>query len=138
MRVRGRQAHVRSVAHTPTGRSTPRRAGRGWTGATRRSPPAWPRHRQRRATLDQLVVRFSGHPTESLDAAPRAALRLGMFELCFLDRAAHHAAVGEAVELSKTGGRGGHRLVNAVLWRAAREGREVLAALPDDSRRRRR
>jgi 16S rRNA (cytosine967-C5)-methyltransferase len=87
---------------------------------------------QRRATLDHLIERFAGRPADSLDAATRAALRLGMFELCFLDRAAPHAAVGEAVELSKAGGRGGHRLVNAVLRRTAREGRSELQALPDD------
>ena len=87
---------------------------------------------QRRATLDHLISRLAGRSVEALDAATRAALRLGAFELCFLDRSAPHAAVGEAVELAKAGGRGGHRLVNAVLRRVAREGRSQIEALPDD------
>ena len=50
----------------------------------------------------------------------RDALRLGLLQLLFLDGVADHAAVSESVELAK--GRGGDKLVNAVLRRAQREG----------------
>src|SRR5919202_440952 len=57
--------------------------------------------------------------------------RLGTFQLVFLDRIPAHAAVAESVELAKPASRGGAGLVNAVLRRAAREGRARVAALPD-------
>jgi 16S rRNA (cytosine967-C5)-methyltransferase len=84
---------------------------------------------QRRATLDHLIAAFSSRPAEELDPRVRDALRLGLFQLLFLDGVADHAAVSESVELAK--GRGGDRLVNAVLRRAQREGAALLAGLDD-------
>ena len=60
-----------------------------------------------------------------------AALRLGVFQLTFLDRVPAHAAVGESVELAKADAPRGAGLVNAVLRRAAREARPLVDALPD-------
>jgi 16S rRNA (cytosine967-C5)-methyltransferase len=67
-----------------------------------------------------------------LDPSVLAALRLGLYELLYLDGAPDHAVVADAVELAK-GARagGGHGLVNAVLRRAAREGPALLAGLDD-------
>jgi 16S rRNA (cytosine967-C5)-methyltransferase len=62
-----------------------------------------------------------------------AALRLGTFQLAFLDRVPAHAAVGESVQLAKEDSRGGAGLVNAVLRRAAREARAVVESLPEDT-----
>jgi 16S rRNA (cytosine967-C5)-methyltransferase len=86
---------------------------------------------QRRATLDALLERLTGRGLERLEAPVLAALRLGAFQLLFLDRVPPHAAVGESVELAKAESRSGARLVNAVLRRAAREGPAWLAGLPD-------
>src|SRR3954447_18510730 len=55
----------------------------------------------RRATLDHLNSALAGRPPEKLDAPVLAALRLGIFQLAFLERVAAHAAVGESVELAK-------------------------------------
>jgi 16S rRNA (cytosine967-C5)-methyltransferase len=88
---------------------------------------------QRRATLDALIADLSGRPVDQLDPAVLAALRLGSFQLAFLDRIPAHAAVGESVELAKADSPGGARLVNAVLRRAAREARSWVAALPEDT-----
>jgi 16S rRNA (cytosine967-C5)-methyltransferase len=88
---------------------------------------------QRRATLDALIAELSGRPVEQLDAPVLAALRLGAFQLAFLDRVPAHAAVGESVELAKADSPGGAGLVNAVLRRAAREARAWVAALPEDT-----
>jgi 16S rRNA (cytosine967-C5)-methyltransferase len=88
---------------------------------------------QRRATLDALIAELSGRPLDRLEPAVVAALRLGAFQLAYLDRVPAHAAVGESVELAKADSRGGAALVNAVLRRAAREARAWVEALPDDT-----
>jgi 16S rRNA (cytosine967-C5)-methyltransferase len=76
---------------------------------------------QRRLTLDHLIEALA-RPADELDAPTRAALRLGLYQLVFLDGGRDHAVVSESVELAKSGGfGGGHKLVNAVLRRAARE-----------------
>jgi 16S rRNA (cytosine967-C5)-methyltransferase len=88
---------------------------------------------QRRATLDHLITELSSRPPSKLDPGVRDALRLGLFQLFYLDGVADHAAVSESVELAKQGTRGGDRLVNAVLRRAQREGRKLLDGLSDDT-----
>ena len=74
---------------------------------------------QRRLTLDHVIEQLA-RPVGELDARTLAALRLGLYQLVFLDGAAPHAVVAESVELAK-GSSGGHKLVNAVLRRATRE-----------------
>jgi 16S rRNA (cytosine967-C5)-methyltransferase len=87
---------------------------------------------QRRLTLDHVVERLSERKARELDPPVLAALRVGLFQLLFLDGVAEHAAVNESVELAKASrGRGGAGLVNAVLRRAAREGRAILEELDD-------
>jgi 16S rRNA (cytosine967-C5)-methyltransferase len=83
---------------------------------------------QRRATLDHMIGVFS---SRELDPGVRDALRLGLYQLLFLDGVADHAAVSESVELAK--GRGGDKLVNAVLRRAQREGPALLEAISDET-----
>ncbi len=86
---------------------------------------------QRKGTLDHLLERLSGRKLESLDPPVRAALRVGLFELLYGERPAEHAVVDDAVQLTKRSRSRGHGLVNAVLRRAARERRELLAGLVD-------
>lgn len=89
---------------------------------------------QRRDTLDHLIERLAERPLARLDPAVVAALRLGLYELLYLQGAPDRAVVDDSVELAKRGSRGGHGLVNAVLRRAAREGREaLLGGLRDDT-----
>ncbi len=76
---------------------------------------------QRRASLDFLVEALA-RPVRTLDAPVLAALRLGLYQLVFLDGVPEHAAINESVELAKGhAAKGGHKLVNAVLRRAATE-----------------
>jgi 16S rRNA (cytosine967-C5)-methyltransferase len=82
---------------------------------------------QRRLSLDHMIEQLA-RPAAELDPATLAALRLGLYQLAFLDGGGAHAVVGESVELAKAGPGGGHKLVNAVLRRAARE----LPRLPSD------
>ena len=88
---------------------------------------------QRAATLDHLIAALAGRPVERLQPPVLAALRLGAFQLAFLDGVAAHAAVGESVELAKLEAPRGAGLVNAVLRRAAREGRAFVEALPEST-----
>jgi 16S rRNA (cytosine967-C5)-methyltransferase len=88
---------------------------------------------QRRGTADAAIERLAERSLRLLDAPVLAALRLGLFELLFADATPDHAAVDQAVELTKGAG-AGHAagLVNAVLRRAAREREALVAALLGD------
>ena len=86
---------------------------------------------QRRATLDHVIAALAGRPVSRLEPAVLAALRLGVFQLAFLDRVPAHAAVGESVALVKPDSPRGAGLVNAVLRRAGSEARALIAALPE-------
>lgn len=88
---------------------------------------------QRRGTSDAAIERLAGRATSQLDPPVLAALRLGLYELLFADGTPDHAAVDQAVELTKRAG-AAHAagLVNAVLRRAARERARLTASLLDD------
>ncbi len=88
---------------------------------------------QRKRTLDHVLSAFVSRPLDSLDPAVLAALRLGLFQILFLGGVSDYAAVNESVELAKESSRGGAQLVNAVLRRAGREGRQRLAELGDQT-----
>ena len=88
---------------------------------------------QRRGTLDHLIGLLAQRSPRRLDAPLLAALRLGCYELLYLRGAPDHAVVADAVELAKSGARGGHGLVNAVLRRATREGADLLDGLREDT-----
>ncbi len=66
--------------------------------------------------LDEQLKGFLKRPRGKLNREVRIALRLGAFQLLFLDRVPVHAAIDESVELAK---QSGHRfaagMVNAVL-----------------------
>ncbi len=71
--------------------------------------------------LDFLIERQSNRPSESLQPDVRLALRLGAYQLLFLDRIPASAAVNESVELVKRAGKQrAASLVNAVLRRMPR------------------
>jgi len=69
--------------------------------------------------LDYLIRR---HAPAHLDAEVRIGLRMGVYQLRYLERVPAHAAVGESVELVKRAGkRSAAGLVNAVLRKINRE-----------------
>jgi 16S rRNA (cytosine967-C5)-methyltransferase len=86
---------------------------------------------QRRATLDHLIEVLAARPLARLEPLVRAALRLGLYQLVFLDRVPAHAAVTESVALVKPASPGGAKLVNAVLRRGVTEGPALVARLPE-------
>ena len=72
--------------------------------------------------LDRIVEHFSKRRVESLDAAVRTALRLGLYQLRFLTRIPSSAAVNESVSLVRAARlSSATAFVNAVLRRAVRE-----------------
>lgn len=88
---------------------------------------------QRRGTADAAIERLAGRSTRLLDPPVLAALRLGLYELLFADATPDHAAVDQAVELTKRAGAAhASGLVNAVLRRAARERQGLTSALLGD------
>jgi 16S rRNA (cytosine967-C5)-methyltransferase len=86
---------------------------------------------QRVRTLDYAIEELGRRPVRKLDPPVRAALRLGAYELGFLETA-RHAAVNEAVELVRTA-----RLeravafTNAVLRRVGDGVEPLLEGLPE-------
>jgi 16S rRNA (cytosine967-C5)-methyltransferase len=89
---------------------------------------------QRRATLDYVLTALSSRPVEAIDPSLREALRMGVFQLLFLDGVPDHAVVDQTVELAKAGeAPGGHRFANAVMRRAAREAQGLVEELSGES-----
>ncbi len=90
------------------------------------------------AQLDWLAARLLRQPSPALDPEVRIALRLGIYQLRFLDRIPASAAVNQSVELTKRfGKRSAAGLVNAVLRKITRDPIEALlpAGVPESERR---
>ena len=87
---------------------------------------------QRARTLDHAIETLGKRPLRKLDPPVRAALRLGAYQLGFLDGVPRYAAVNESVELVRRA-----RLAsavpftNAVLRRIAEGIGPLLAGLPE-------
>ncbi len=80
-----------------------------------------------RSRLDWIAQAFSKRPVNRIDAVARQALRMGVYQLLWLDRVPPRAAVHSTVELAKKlGHRGLGAFVNAVLRRVAENGEAVV------------
>ena len=78
--------------------------------------------------IDALIDKYSKRPAARLDEAVRLAIRMGLYQIRFLDRVPDHAAVNDSVELARRAGKASAAVfVNAVLRRALREPAEVAA-----------
>ncbi len=79
--------------------------------------------------IDSAIRALLSKPNARLDPAIRIALRLGIFQLHYLDRIPAHAAISESVSLAKIAGhQHASRMVNAVLRGIA--GQPRLEPLP--------
>lgn len=86
---------------------------------------------RRQMHLDAVTDAFSKRKAAALDPEVRIALRLGLYQLMFLDKVPDHAAVNESVNLVIAAGkRSAGGLVNAVLRRVSREGPDL--SFPDE------
>lgn len=84
---------------------------------------------KRRGSIDAVLGAYTRAPLKDAAADVRDALRLGAFQLLFLDRVPAYAVVDDAVTLASTGGSRAGGFVNAVLRRVAAEGRAKLDEL---------
>lgn len=74
-----------------------------------------------RAQLDYLIERYSGRSVARLDREVALVLRMAIYQLRYLERVPAHAAVSEAVELTRRAHkRSAAALVNAVLRKVDR------------------
>ncbi len=79
--------------------------------------------------LDHIIDRYYTGKPSSLKPAIRMILRLGLYQMMFLDAVPEWAAVNESVEMaSRVSGRGAAGLVNALLRRFSREGEPPVPA----------
>ncbi|HZO49135.1 MAG TPA: transcription antitermination factor NusB [Gaiellaceae bacterium] len=87
---------------------------------------------QRLRTLDFAIETLGRRPVARLDPPVRAALRLGAYQLGFLDGVPRYAAVNESVELVRAAGLArAVPFANAVLRRLADGIAPLLASLPE-------
>ncbi len=76
--------------------------------------------------LDELLKPALDRAIESVDPVERAVLRLGVYELNYHPEVPYRVVINESVELAKVfGAEQGHRFVNGVLDKVAREIRKV-------------
>jgi 16S rRNA (cytosine967-C5)-methyltransferase len=86
--------------------------------------------------LDYLIERYSGRPATRLDPEVRIALRMGIYQLRYLERVPAHAAIDQSVELVKRARkRSAAGFTNAVLRKVDRNpiawpSREIELAHP--------
>lgn len=81
---------------------------------------------RKQGTLDHIVSQFSKTPTARLERAVVLLLRLGLYQMFFLDRIPVSAAVNETVNLAKQYAAKAAGFVNAVL-RSADRGRDRIS-----------
>ena len=81
---------------------------------------------RRRATLDAVLAALAARPLVQVQPAVLQALRLGAYQILFMDRIPPHAAVSESVRLARsTGHAAATGFVNAVLRQLLRLARAV-------------
>ncbi|MBE6634476.1 MAG: 16S rRNA (cytosine(967)-C(5))-methyltransferase RsmB [Ruminococcaceae bacterium] len=78
---------------------------------------------EKKLTLDYQIQKLSSRPLEEITPAALTALRMGLYQLAFLERIPNHAAVSESVELA---GKRAGGFVNAILRGFLRNGRRLL------------
>ena len=86
---------------------------------------------ERRLTLDYLLNKTSSTPVKQMDTVVREILRVGVYQLVYMDKIPPFAAINEAVGQTRTFGCG--RLsgfVNGVLHQVERQYADLLAELP--------
>lgn len=72
--------------------------------------------------LDNQLTPLLDRPLPQVDPVERAILRMGCYELNFRLETPYRVVINEAVELAKTfGGEQGHKYVNSVLDKVARQ-----------------
>ncbi|MBO5671090.1 MAG: 16S rRNA (cytosine(967)-C(5))-methyltransferase RsmB, partial [Clostridia bacterium] len=84
---------------------------------------------ERAVTLDYVMAKLSSRPITEIDETTRCALRLGFYQLAYMDRIPPHAAVSETVDLVPHKAKG---FVNALLRNFQRSGCRIPLPPEDD------
>lgn len=86
---------------------------------------------ERKLTLEHIISLYSSKPLHKLDKAVVNILKMGVYQLLYMDNIPDSAAVNEAVTLTKQCGKSSAAgFVNAVLRSFIRDGKKVT--FPDD------
>lgn len=84
---------------------------------------------ENRTYLDYVIGHYLTDPLQKLNTSDRTVLRIGLYQLIFMDSIPSYAAVSETVNLAKHYCKGREGFINAVLRNYERSGKEI--ALPD-------
>ena len=84
---------------------------------------------ERRITLDYIIDAMASRGGSHIEPRVRCILRLGLYQLCYMDKIPPHAAVNETVSLCKN--KGESSFVNAILRNYQRDG-ETRVKLPSE------
>lgn len=86
---------------------------------------------ERRETLDYIISMYSSKPLQKLDIQTKNVLRMGIYQLIYMDTVPDNAAVNESAELiKKLGKKSAAGFVNAILRSFIRDNKKIT--LPDD------
>ncbi|MBR6676375.1 MAG: 16S rRNA (cytosine(967)-C(5))-methyltransferase RsmB [Clostridia bacterium] len=77
---------------------------------------------ERVITLDKTIAKYSKTPLDKIDEKALAALRLGIYQLAFMDKIPDHAAVDESVTMA---GKRAGGFVNAILRSFIRDEKRI-------------
>ncbi len=86
---------------------------------------------ERRLTLDHIISQYSARKTADIDLPSLISLRLGIYQLVYMDRIPDFAAVGESVDTAPKHSRG---FVNGVLRSFIRAGKKFSLPNGESSR----
>ena len=84
---------------------------------------------ERRMTLDYLIDRLSDRKPDQIDPQVRNILRLGLYQLRYMDRIPPHAAINESVSLASRKSAG---FINALLRAYQRRSKEITLPTKED------
>ncbi|MBR2387749.1 MAG: 16S rRNA (cytosine(967)-C(5))-methyltransferase RsmB [Clostridia bacterium] len=84
---------------------------------------------EKRITLDYFISALSSRNINDIDKDTLILLRMGIYQLCFLDRVPDHAAINETVSLAPAKTRG---FINAVLRAYTREAAKIKLPARDE------
>lgn len=89
---------------------------------------------ERKITLDYVISRYLSKPVEKTKPAVLTALRMGTYQILFMDKVHSGAAVNESVKLVRSNKcEFASGLVNAVLRRVSQDGLVIDAGLTEDA-----
>ncbi|MBO5262232.1 MAG: 16S rRNA (cytosine(967)-C(5))-methyltransferase RsmB [Clostridia bacterium] len=77
---------------------------------------------EKKLLLDYIIGQYSKTPIEKIDVEALCAIRLGLYQLLFMDKIPDHSAVDESVELSPKRSKG---FVNAILRSFLRSDKKI-------------